>query len=35
VFRIDHVLGNQIVQNVLGIRFANRVFEPVWNSHHG
>lgn len=32
VFRIDHFLGKQTVQNVLGLRFANRIFEPVW--HH-
>jgi glucose-6-phosphate 1-dehydrogenase len=34
VFRIDHFLGKQTVQNVLGLRFANRVFEPVWNAEH-
>ena len=34
IFRIDHFLGKQTVQNVLGLRFANRIFEPVWNCHH-
>jgi glucose-6-phosphate 1-dehydrogenase len=33
-FRIDHFLGHQTVQNVLGLRFANRMFEPVWNNQH-
>lgn len=31
VFRVDHFLAKQTVQNVLGLRFANRMFEPVWN----
>ena len=34
VFRVDHFLGKQTVQNVLGLRFANRVFEAVWNAQH-
>jgi glucose-6-phosphate 1-dehydrogenase len=34
VFRIDHFLGQQTVQNLLGLRFANRLFEPVWNHAH-
>ena len=34
VFRIDHFLGKQTVKNILGFRFANRLFEPSWNNHH-
>ncbi len=34
VFRIDHFLGKQTVKNILGFRFANRLFEPCWNNHH-
>lgn len=34
VFRVDHFLGKQTVQLVLGTRFANRVFEAVWNAEH-
>jgi glucose-6-phosphate 1-dehydrogenase len=34
VFRIDHFLHLQTVQNVLGLRFANRIFEQVWNRDH-
>jgi glucose-6-phosphate 1-dehydrogenase len=34
IFRIDHFLGMQTVQNILGLRFGNRVFEPIWNCHH-
>ncbi len=34
VFRVDHFLAKQTVLNVLGLRFANRVFESVWNAAH-
>src|SRR5205823_7566391 len=34
VFRVDHVLGMATVQNLLGLRLANRLFESVWNSTH-
>ena len=33
-FRVDHVLGMATVHNLLGVRLANRIFEPVWNSAH-
>lgn len=32
IFRIDHYLGKETVQNLLALRFANRMFEPLWNS---
>lgn len=34
VHRIDHFLGRSTVLNLLGLRFANRIFEPVWNNLH-
>lgn len=34
IFRVDHFLAKQTVQNLLGLRFANRIFEPVWNHVH-
>lgn len=34
VFRVDHVLGLPTVQNLLALRLANRVLEPLWNSRH-
>ncbi len=34
IFRIDHFLGKQTAQNILGLRFANRVFESLWNRDH-
>ncbi|MBH0054191.1 glucose-6-phosphate dehydrogenase [Salinibacterium sp. SWN139] len=34
VFRIDHYLGKETVQNILALRFANQLFEPIWNSNH-
>jgi glucose-6-phosphate 1-dehydrogenase len=33
VFRIDHYLGKETVQNILALRFANQFYEPVWNSN--
>jgi len=34
IFRIDHYLGKETVQNVLVFRFANAIFEPVWNRNY-
>jgi glucose-6-phosphate 1-dehydrogenase len=34
VFRIDHYLGKETVQNVLALRFANGMFEPLWNRNY-
>ncbi|GGB95167.1 glucose-6-phosphate dehydrogenase [Cellulomonas carbonis] len=34
VFRIDHYLGKETVQNMLALRFANQLFEPIWNAHY-
>jgi glucose-6-phosphate 1-dehydrogenase len=34
VFRIDHFLGKETVQNILALRFANGIFEPIWNRDH-
>ncbi len=34
IFRIDHYLGKETVQNILALRFANMMFEPLWNAHN-
>jgi glucose-6-phosphate 1-dehydrogenase len=34
VFRIDHYLGKETVQNIMALRFANQLYEPVWNSNY-
>jgi glucose-6-phosphate 1-dehydrogenase len=34
VFRIDHYLGKETVQNILVLRFANSIFEPIWNQKY-
>ncbi|MBM3463875.1 MAG: glucose-6-phosphate dehydrogenase, partial [Armatimonadetes bacterium] len=34
IYRIDHYLGKEAVQNILVFRFANRIFEPVWNNRY-
>ncbi len=33
IFRMDHYLGKETVQNLLVLRFANTMFEPVWSNH--
>ncbi|CAO3431947.1 glucose-6-phosphate dehydrogenase [Azospirillum doebereinerae] len=34
IYRIDHYLGKETVQNLLALRFANSLFEPLWNANH-
>jgi glucose-6-phosphate 1-dehydrogenase len=34
IFRIDHYLGKETVQNIMAFRFANTIFEPVWNNKY-
>ncbi len=34
IYRIDHYLGKETVQNILALRFANGMFEPLWNNRH-
>jgi glucose-6-phosphate 1-dehydrogenase len=34
IYRIDHYLGKETVQNILALRFANALFEPIWNSNY-
>ena len=34
VFRIDHYLGKETVQNILALRFANQLYEPIWNAKY-
>ncbi|MFO1105669.1 MAG: glucose-6-phosphate dehydrogenase [Amaricoccus sp.] len=34
IYRIDHYLGKETVQNLMAIRFGNALFEPLWNSHY-
>ena len=34
IFRIDHYLGKETVQNILVFRFANGIFEPIWNRNY-
>ncbi|GGB34945.1 glucose-6-phosphate 1-dehydrogenase [Flexivirga endophytica] len=34
IYRIDHYLGKETVQNILALRFANGMFEPLWNNQH-
>ncbi len=33
IFRVDHYLGKETVQNLIALRFANMLFEPLWNAH--
>ena len=34
IYRIDHYLGKETVQNLMAVRFANMLFEPLWNARH-
>ncbi|HXJ02278.1 MAG TPA: glucose-6-phosphate dehydrogenase [Micropepsaceae bacterium] len=34
IYRIDHYLGKETVQNIMVLRFGNGLFEPIWNRHH-
>lgn len=34
MYRIDHYLGKEIAQSIMTLRFANLVFEPLWNRNH-
>ena len=34
IYRIDHYLGKETVQNILVLRFANTIFEPIWNRNY-
>src|SRR4029079_8285564 len=34
IFRIDHYLGKETVQNILALRFANAIFEPLWHRRY-
>ena len=34
IYRIDHYLGKETVQNLMALRFANALFEPIWNAAH-
>lgn len=34
IYRIDHYVGKEAIQNILAFRFANSIFEPIWNNHY-
>lgn len=34
IFRVDHYLGKEMIQNILSIRFGNSIFEPLWSHHY-